>query len=311
MSIGPERDTPSWAWVGRDLASELSRRVRVRTFSDFSSAPRAKCTLIVKQPCTRRQLESISSHGKVVYCPIDYISDTKHMDSMAWLLRGCHAIASHCERLSEHLARFSSRVRFVEHHDKFSVPCSGYKRDGYVLWVGGFQYAPYLLDYLKNNRVDARIRLLSDIGNRTAVNAAKRNARSIGLDLRLTERTANGLEVVPWSEAEQSRMLSECKAAIDVKREGDFNQDTKPPTKAQKYVCSGIPVSVNTGSYSHEYFRRRGLVLPTPTDGRRWLSEEFHAEVAEFSKGLRARLSIESVADTYMDIFREVTSSEP
>lgn len=253
----------------------------------------------------------MSKSSKVVYCPIDFISTEEHMESLGWLFRGCHALAVHCERLVGHLSRFNSRITFVEHHDKYSVPCSGYKREGYVLWVGGFQYVPYLLDYLARNAINQKIRILSDIGNQTAVNAARRNARSIGLELSLKDGSANGFEVVPWSKAEQSRMLSECKAALDVKLDGDFNQSTKPPTKAQKYVCSGIPVAVNPGCYSGEYFKNRGLELPPPTDERRWLSEDFHSETVAFSKSLRDRLSLRSVSETYLAIFREVTKIEP
>lgn len=253
----------------------------------------------------------MSKSSKVVYCPIDFISTEEHMESLGWLFRGCHALAVHCERLVGRLSRFNSRVTFVEHHDKYSVPCSVYRKEGYVLWVGGFQYVPYLLDYLKETEIKQRIRILSDIGNQTAVNAARRNARSIGLELSLKDGSANGFEVVPWSKAEQSRMLSECKAALDVKLDGDFNQSTKPPTKAQKYVCSGIPVAVNPGCYSGEYFKNRGLELPPPTDERRWLSEEFHSETVAFSKSLRDRLSLRSVSETYLAIFREVTKIEP
>ena len=307
IAIGPERDTPSWRWVGRDLLSELSKIVTVRSFKDYSSVPSAKCVLMIKHPCSKEQMEALSRKSKLVYCPIDFISDEEHLRSLGWLFSGCGAIAVHCGRLSKYLASYNKKIFSVEHHDKFSVPCSAYKKTGYVLWVGGFQYAPYVLRYFRQNGIKERLRILSDIGNRFATSAAKRNAKAIGFDIDIKPRSVNGIEVVPWSEAEQSRMLSECKAAVDIKLEEDFNQMTKPPTKAQKYVLSGVPLAVNPSSYSYEYFSAMGLNLPSPTDSGRWLSEGFHSETAEFSKKLRDRLTLSSVAETYIGIFREVT----
>jgi hypothetical protein len=103
-------------------------------------------------------------------------------------------------------------------------------------------------------------------------------------------------------------MMEECKAAIDIKYTNDFNQNTKPPTKAQKFVSSGIPFSINKNSYSFEYFQKRNFSLAEPVNQERWFSEEYHSETIKFASMLRQETSIEVVGRKFKEIIDAVVS---
>ena len=96
--------------------------------------------------------------------------------------------------------------------------------------------------------------------------------------------------------------MRECKAAIDLKQLNIFNQYYKPPTKAQKYVTSGIPFAINPGSYSEEYFRARGFQVASPVEPERWLSRSYWEQTRKFGLELRASTSLEAVGKRYRDL---------
>lgn len=283
--------------------------MRVCTFKSYSGIPKSRIVMMIKNHCSERELANLKKTSRLLYCPIDHIADEQHLRSIGWLLRGCDAVAVHCERLGDMICKINKRVFFVEHHDKFSVVPKPYKKDGYVLWVGGFQYVPFLINHLSTLSSSLDVMVLSDMNNENALRAARKNAQKIGLNMVMVGDRVCGIPVTPWSESNQKTMMNECKSAMDIKLVSDFNQMTKPPTKAQKYVCSGIPTAVNRESYSHEYFAKRGLNLPSPSETSRWFSEQFHAETIRYSAELRKRLSLPTVAEDYRKIMSEVLTN--
>ena len=113
----------------------------------------------------------------------------------------------------------------------------------------------------------------------------------------------NGIKSYVWSENKQSELMQLCKAAIDIKSIIHFSQNHKPPTKAQKYISSGIPFAVNKESYSYEYFHKRGLEIPEPTDTDRLFSMDYWQEIQSFSKILKKNINISTVALAFKEIY--------
>ncbi|HXJ78415.1 MAG TPA: hypothetical protein VMS64_07000, partial [Candidatus Methylomirabilis sp.] len=193
----------------------------------------------------------------------------------------------------------------VEHHARFiTAAMADYKDEGYVLWVGGYQYVPYLVWWLGRHPIPQELRILTNIDNLRARHAARLFAAEIGIRVSVSRdgRTVAGHPVFPWSERRQAEMMRDCKASLDVKLTDDFNQYHKPPTKAQQMVVSGIPFAINPESYSAEYFRRRGFELAAPIDPGRWLSREYWEATRRFGESLRGRISLAAVGLRYREL---------
>ena len=80
----------------------------------------------------------------------------------------------------------------------------------------------------------------------------------------------------------------------------------KPAAKAQQYVASGVPVAVNSDSYSAEYFLTRGFEVASPDDTDRWLSREYWEETHAAGERLRAATSLEAVAARYRELIESL-----
>ena len=154
------------------------------------------------------------------------------------------------------------------------------------------------LDWLARHPLEREVKLLTDPGNPNALARARSLARYLGFRLDIGPRSINGYDMRPWSEAAQRQMMQECKAAIDIKGEG-FNQLTKPPTKAQKFISSGIAFACNWETSASRYFRERGFDLASPQDADWWFSQDYWERTQRFATGLRERISIESVGLAY------------
>jgi hypothetical protein len=169
-----------------------------------------------------------------------------------------------------------------------------YKKEGYVLWVGGYQFVPYLLQYLQTNPHRFKLKLLTDYKKKNAIGRANSTARLLGIQL-----NTKHLEMYDWSKELQEEMMRECKASIDIK--GDtFAQRNKPPTKGQKYITSGIPFAINNRNNCYNYFKDEGFNICTPDDEVRWMSEQYWLETQEFGKHMSHATSIEEVGKTYL-----------
>ncbi len=300
VAIGPALDFPSWHWVGADTARELVKYFNVSLFDSFKRIPQCDAVVIVKRRPPLRLARILSEKGvKVIFAPVDLYADHAEIHCDRAFLEACDLVLSHGELLLQCLRPYCRRVALIEHHGKYTLPAlAAYKPDGYVLWIGGLQYVPYLLDWLARHPIEREVKILTDSGNRTAADRAQSLAQRLGLRLDIGLRSINGYEMRVWSEAEQLRMMQGCKAAIDIKGD-DFNQLTKPPTKAQKFVSSGIAFACNSESSASRYFRERGFELACPLDEDRWFSRDYWQQTRRLAGELRERISIESVGLTF------------
>ena len=308
LAVGPEiSNMPSWNWVGKDTAKELSKYYNVITFRSLEKIPNCDFLMLVKHPLKKINIQTIKSKGtKVLYCPIDFYHNENQLKEDLNFLSKCDAIALHCERWIPFFEKINNNVYFVEHHSKFSLQeINSYKKDGFVLWIGSFQYVPFLLDYIKKNTINYELRICSDLKNERAKNGAEKLCRELRLSMQISEdhNTINGIKSHVWSEEVQKELMEQAKAAIDVKSVTHFSQCHKPPTKAQKYVSSGIPFAINKESYSYEYFMKRGLILAEPFETDKLFSHEYWLETSEFSKKLKPQISIINVGLKYKDIY--------
>jgi len=310
IAFGPERDVPSWGWVGFDTARELSKYYKIEFFSDFNSIPKADVVVIIKQNCSAQVVAKLKEQGsKVIYCPIDFYQEVRNIRSDGNFIRQCNMILLHSERLLPIFKHYNKEVHFVEHNNKYALPeMASYKEKGFILWVGGCQYVPYLLDWVRKHPIKNEIKILSDIDNERARLAASVFASNIGMKLTIHKNTKSieGIEAFPWSERIQHEMMLDAKAAIDIKMTDQFNQNYKPPTKAQKYIASGIPFAVNKESYSAEYFKQRGFEVATPNNTKKWFSHDYWKETKAFGEKLRVYTSLENVGLKYKELIERL-----
>jgi len=302
VALGPRSPYVSWQWVGEDIVGELSKHFDVTIFGD-GEVPAVDALIVIKQILSPRQMAAAKANGsRVFYVPVDYFRGVWHIRQRARFLKACDLILLHAPALAAYLKQYAP-VRFVDHHGKFSLPTPAeYKETGYALWIGAIENLPYLLCYLRDKPLPIEVKVLTNSDDPPARETAVRRARELGAEFRLGPGTINGMEMQRWSPQLQSQMMYEAKAAIDIKGPG-FNQIMKPPTKAQKYVCSGLPLAMNACPIT-QYLNTLGLPVPEPTDGR-WLTRAYHGEVCGVAQRLRPSLTLESVAATYKTLVEQ------
>jgi hypothetical protein len=300
VAIGPVTKVPSWSWVGLDTAKELSEHYNVITYKDQSRPPDASVIIVVKQPPSYTFLKRAHSNlSRIIYCPIDYFETKKQLEDCESVLKQCTMILSHSTSLNKYFSCYALTAN-VEHHLKYVLPSMApYKEDGYALWIGGFQFVPYVFQWLNKNKLPIEIKLLTDYKNPSAVGRANCLARELGVKLDISK-----YDVHEWSEERQAQMMIEAKAAIDIKGK-DFMQINKPATKGQKFICSGVPFAVNDISHTFRYFKARNFNICTPLEIERWLSEEYWQETVKFGKQLKKDLSLENVGKQYQTFIKK------
>lgn len=298
LAIGPSNNLPSWKWVGEDTITELSKHFTVATFSG-TTPPKADVILIIKQlPPDTFMAQARRQGSKVVYVPIDYFVSQELIAGKTTALKLCDMIISHSARLIPFFSPHA-RTEYIDHNGKYFLDeLASFKESGYVLWIGGFQFIPYLLEFLQIHPIDAEIKVLADYKNPAAIRCAERFSGPCGINLDIRGDSCNGLQLFDWSVERQKKMLEEAKAAIDIKGL-DFHQMHKPPTKAQKYVCSGVPFAINKESEAYPYFANKHLTLCEPQDTERWFSKEYWQETQECAGHLRPLLSAEVIGNQY------------
>ena len=306
VAFGPVRDTPSWGWIGVDTARELSRGYDVTIYDSWVVPGTCDVLFVVKERPPERFVAQAQRQGtKLIYCPCDVYRDPDQLARDAGFLRACAMVLVHCERLLPFMQAHSRNVHFVEHHARYALRAmTDYKETGFILWIGGFQYVPYLVRWLEQHPLAHEIRILTDVENYRARNAARVFAAEVGVKLEISERTTSiaGCPLYPWSERLQSEMMRDCTAALDIKMTEQFEQYLKPPTKAQQFIASGIPFAVNPDSYSAEYFRIRGFDVASPTDTARWFSREYWQATQRAGQQLRIVTSLDTVIARYRQL---------
>ena len=296
VAVGPVSHVPSWNWVGMNIVSELSKYCDVEIFKNFESLPAAKVIIIVKQLPPSGFLKAAKGKSKVIYCPIDYFFDDNMIAASAHILSGFEFILTHAESLKPLFNRFAPTF-LVEHDGRYTLPerCK-YRPQGYVLWIGGYQFVPYLMNWFRDHPPRYEVKLLTDYKNKSAIGRAQTLSRELNISL---SKLLKSCEMYEWSEKIQTKMMKECKAAIDIKGTS-FSQVHKPPTKGQKYISSGIPFAINQGNCCLNYFRSRSFNVCDPTNTERWFSENYWRETMKFAKHLRDQISSTTVGRTYL-----------
>jgi hypothetical protein len=303
LAIGPETGAPSWDWVGLGMADELARYFRIVLFKGFEEIPNADLILIVKQRPPAPFVGAAKARGaRVCYAPVDAYQDPEEIAADAGMLGDCHAVLLHSEALRPAMGPFCSRLALVEHHARYTLEeLATFKAEGFLLWIGALQHVPHVLGWLECNPPPIEVRLLTDLNVRSARLAAHVEAHRQRFALRIRDDRINGYPVEPWSEAAQARLMQGCKAAIDIKG-NSFSQITKPPTKAQQFVASGIAFGCNPGHPATAYFRSHGFEPADACDFDRLLSHSYWVETRRFAGRLRERTARDAVGRVYRQI---------
>lgn len=306
VAIGPRTKYPSWNWVGEDTAAVLRKHFTVTVF-EHDRLPDADAFLIVKRPQSARRVQTLKLSGaRMIYLPIDYFESETHIEREQEFLSHCDMIGVHSDSLGRYLQRFSP-VRSIDHHGKYTLDeVAPFKASGFAVWIGAMEHLPHLLQFLDHHPLEIETRILTNLDCSRAVVRAKQIAEELQVSMRITTDTINGFVACPWNPALQTRMLREAKAAIDMKGDS-FNQRHKPPTKAQKFVCSGLPLAMNEGE-SVRYFVRHGLNVPSPLNPH-WLSREYYDETCSVARCLRPMLTLHAIGERYRELIAEVMSA--
>lgn len=289
VAIGPVATVPSWNWVGLDAVKELSKYFQVEIFNSFNTLPGASVIIVVKKMPPLDFVKTATDKGKkIIYLPIDYFESPEEIKIHSPSLRMISVILSHAESLMDYFKAYAP-VYLIEHANKYMLPkMAEYKPGSFVLWVGGYQFVPYILHWLSYHPIPGKLIFCTDYNNKSAITRAGMLADRMKTPLK------HSYEMQEWSESTQKQLMQEAKAAMDIKG-GEFSQIHKPPTKAQKYIASGIPFAINRGNNCFDYFFNRGLTLCEPNDTINWFSEHYFQHIRDFGKKVRILTSSEEV----------------
>ncbi len=293
--FGPVRPEPSWSWVGGDIADFLAHEVKVRYFDCADDLPDGALAIWIKAPGTDAVAEQIARKRiTLLFFPVDSFLDETHIRRHEGFIRTARLVCLHARSLHPYFEH--SEVFFVDHYNKYGVHRQDRRPGKTNLWIGAFQYVPYVLDaLLQTSPRPADVVLLTNLECSRARAAAQRNAERIGLTNLTTHLERGMLRVEPWSESRQRKALLSCRAAFDVKFLGDFNQRHKPPTKLHKYLCSSIPCAINPGV---PFLNQ----LDEPVGRLDQLHDDAFIDTVRHSDALSERLSLRSTAQRYLQL---------
>lgn len=103
--------------------------------------------------------------------------------------------------------------------------------------------------------------------------------------------------------------MSICKGAFDTKS-NSFAHDKKPPTKAQQYIYNRIPFAMDPHAYGVDYFKKRGLFIPSLDQIDRWQSKEYFDEINSFvDKNIQSQ-TIETISNSYLQFINQKIHKE-
>lgn len=313
VGIGPIKTYPSWNWIGPDTAEELSKYFAVELF-DEKNIPDSDVLLLVKHR-PQSLIRKKSPRSKLIYMPIDFYISPDQIREDRDFLRSCSTLMLHCDRLRPFFQGGSSSIWNIDHHNKYGllepVP---YRKDGYILWIGGFQYVPYVLKWAAETALPFELKILTDyqLTSERGRERARDLAQEIGVPLKIKNDKINEHSLYEWSVPVQESLLMHAKAAVDIKGGPEnFSQWTKPPTKAQKYMASGIPFATNSESYAVDYFKKREFQVSDAHDFSRWFSPEYHFETVKQASALKKELSLASVGAQIKRVVESVSGAVP
>ena len=309
VAIGPVADLPSWNWVGIDAVKELSKYFHIELFNSFSVIPGASVIIVIKKLPPLSFIKAIENKKqRIIYMPIDYFESEEQIKMCNSMLRSCNLIISHSESLIHYFNRYTTCC-LIEHSNKYALPhMNEFKQDGFILWIGGFQFVPYLIQWITNHPLQSKLVLCTDYNNKSAIGRAEELSHFMNIPL----DKLHHFEMHEWSEEIQISLMKEAKAAIDIKGD-NFSQRHKPPTKAQQFIISGIPFAINRDNNCHNYFNNRGFTICSPDDTNTWFSEEYASQTRNSGRQLRKVTSSEYIGrqlKTFVDAFINPTNPQ-
>jgi hypothetical protein len=295
IAIGPEAPAfGSWEWIGADLCRELPRfGCPTKTFRE--TVPECDVAVFVKFKPELVVLQELRQRCRLVYCPVDVYGSAAEIDGDSAALKCFERIIVHAERLRRYFAPYAS-VASLDHHLKFlaGLP-SAPRSDGPLLWIGNRSNLSPVIEWVNQTSLTGEVWLLTDFPSEAEITAAE--------ELGFTR--TNGLRIGRWTPARHREWTSLARAAFDVKGD-DFRARHKPPTKALDFLASGVPLAMNRDSSSTEHLETRyGFRLPGLDEPERWLSADYFHEIQRLAPRLRAELSLERIAQTFLALLRE------
>lgn len=307
--FGPLRPEPSWKWVGEDIAVHLSMMLSVHYFENVEDIPNGSIVFWIKNPGSEKIAEKIYCKKLILlFFPVDCFLDEQHITNHAEFIDSSRLICLHAQSLEKYFDR--RKTAYVDHYLKYSIDFSRRIPQDYMLWIGAYQYVPYvLLELVQMRRPLPNVLLLTNFESERADRAAHCNAEKVGLPFFKSLLREMNLELQIWSEINQYRAMSNCRAAFDVKYIGCFNQFHKPPTKMQKYICSGIPCAINSGPAMRDQLVDFVPLLEQLEDLS--LDERYCRGLNKQADKLRPDLTLTRVARNYIELaFRALTGTD-
>lgn len=298
IAIGPVMPGwGSWEWLGVDLQKALSKRYRMVSFAG-DQVPECDVAIIVKHALPASVVAALAERSAVIYAPVDFFGTTADIDAADRMLRSCHRIVIHSERLRKCFAPYAP-VEYVDHHLKFTrfdaVETEEHRE---ILWVGVRSNLPYLAASLRRNRLPGPLRILTNFED------PERPPSLAQLGLSGIE----GLTIEHWTPERHRARLKTAAVALDIKG-CEFRQWHKPPAKALDFLASGLPLAMNPEASAVAHLRDRyGFPLCPPTDTDRWFSRAYREETQSLSQRLRADLSLDRIADRWSSIIDDALS---
>jgi hypothetical protein len=247
--------------------------------------------------------------------PVDYYRARTQLDADAPFLASCSALLVHSRRLGALLAEHNSANRYVDHPNlRGLVEKAPYRPAGFLVWVGDFLNLPYLLRWCELTGRSRDLRILTN-ARRTSLRGAAMTmslARRLGVELDVRRDRVNGIPMTEWDPGTQRALMRSAKASLDVKGgTEDFAQHTKPPTKAQQFIVSGIPFAANAEASAVEELLEDGFEIADVDDPERWFSREYWNATREYSVRLEERIRPTAVAASYRRCVEDLAGRPP
>jgi len=302
--FGPVKDLPSWYWVGQDIAEFLKEKHTIQYFKNVDELENGAVVYWIKSPANDAVCNILEQKKcKIIFFPVDCYNSKEDLDKNKKFISLCSVVANHCDEMNEFFP--TKVVQYVDHYNKFGISSNLRQKTGNVLWVGGFQYFPYFYKRYKQLKSNFVCNIVTDYKKQNVIEAANKIAKSLNLDYNFSNvKNLENFCFIDWSEISQRNNLINCKSAVDYKHIEDFNQKYKPPTKIQKYICSGIPTAINKNSYSYKYVNKFGLELEDMDKMEIVLTQNYQNKILELSKCFNSELSISSIASKYLDLLK-------
>jgi len=301
LYFGPVTRQPSWKWVGEDIAKYIATSYNVSYFEGIEEIEEFSIVYWIKRPPRDDEAHRIRDKRlTLIFFPVDSFQNTEEISAHRNFIMSASCVCLHAHSLASFFP--GTRISFVEHYNKFGIPPTERNSDKTtLLWIGGFQYVPYVLyqlDKIKWPREN--ITILTDHDHLPARIAAAANANAIGFGDYLEKLEKSRINLMRWSEPNQKFALQSCAAAFDIKHLSCFNQFHKPPTKLQKYVASFIPCAANEGFLGAQQIGN--IAHLEELEDLKAYSPYEQSRRYELAVQLQKETTLQSVANSYLNI---------